>query len=219
MDTPDVIETQPAPKTRAHAYIRVSTEQQNENLQVDAIRRYSDLYGLPLVVHRDKFTGATMDRPGWNKLEAAILAGLVDTLVVWRLDRLGRTASGLHRLFDLLQERGVKFVSIMEGLDLSTPAGKMMAGVIASMAEYERSIRAERVRAGQVAAKARGKKWGGSPKGWTMLTDKQIEMIQALKASGKSARAISMAMGINWSTANRFMKSGDVVPRKKRKGK
>ena len=84
--------------------------------------------GLPgPVPYRDKFTGKTMDRPGWNKLAKDIEAGKVAKLACWRLDRLGRTAKGLTALFKELVTRKVNLVSLMDGLDLSTPAGRLMA--------------------------------------------------------------------------------------------
>ena len=86
------------------------------------------------------------------------------TVVVWRLDRLGRTAKGLTALFEDLLGRGVDLVSLEDGLDLATPAGRLMANVLASVAQYETEVRADRVLAGQAVAKANGKTWGGRPK-------------------------------------------------------
>ena len=83
--------------------------------------------------------------------------------VVWRLDRLGRTAKGLTALFEELQRLGVGLVSLKEGLDLSTAAGCLMANVLASVAQFETELRSERILAGQAAARAQGKRWGGSP--------------------------------------------------------
>ena len=106
-----------------------------------------------------------MDRPGWNQLEEAIRLGKVSAVVVWRIDRLGRTASGLTALFDDLQQRKVNLVSLKDGLDLATPAGRLMANVLASVAQYETEIRGERVAAGQAVARTNGKRWGGSKPG------------------------------------------------------
>src|SRR5256885_7531236 len=106
-----------------------------------------------------------MDRPAWNKLIEAVRIGHVSRVVCWRIDRLGRTSSGLTALFDDLRERKVNLVSLKDGIDLSTAAGKMLAGVLASVAAFETEVRAERVLAGQAVAKANGKKWGGSKKG------------------------------------------------------
>jgi DNA invertase Pin-like site-specific DNA recombinase len=100
-----------------------------------------------------------------GKLLKDIEAGKVSSIVVWRLDRLGRTAKGLTALFEDLRAEGVGLVSLKDSLDLSTPAGGLMCCVLASVAAYETEVRAERVLAGQAAARAAGKKWGGSQKG------------------------------------------------------
>src|SRR4030081_1844512 len=117
-------------------YLRVSGAGQTTASQEPDLRRWAQGQGLPATWYRDTFTGTTMDRPGWNLLAAALRAGKVATVVVWRLDRLGRTAKGLTALFDDLVRLRVNLVSLREGIDLATPAGRMMANVIASMAQY-----------------------------------------------------------------------------------
>jgi DNA invertase Pin-like site-specific DNA recombinase len=97
----------------------------------------------------------TMDRPGWSKLMQAVREGTVWTIAVWRLDRLGRTAKGLTELFEDLRERKVNLVSLRDGLDLSTPAGRLMADAVAFVAACETEVRAERITTGQVAARDR----------------------------------------------------------------
>lgn len=151
--------------------------------------------------YRDKASGKKMDRPGWNKLEDAIRGGRVSQVVVWRLDRLGRTASGLTALFDDLQQRKVNLVSLKDGLDLSTPAGRLMANVLASVAQYETEVRAERVRAGQAVARAKGKRWGGSERGKRKkVTSTQEKMIRRMKAEGEAITAIAKAVGLSRPT-------------------
>src|SRR5688572_15686599 len=109
-----------------------------------------------------------------NRLMAAVDGGQVGKVVVWRLDRLGRTAKGLTALFEDLMHRKVNLISLRDGIDLNTAAGRLMANVLASVAQYETEVRAERVRAGQQAARKRGVKWGGSKKGWRWkVTDDQ----------------------------------------------
>jgi DNA invertase Pin-like site-specific DNA recombinase len=137
-----------------------------------------------------------MARPGWNKLEEARLRREVSAMVVWRLDRLGRTASGLTKLFEELSNEGVNLISLKDSLDLSTPAGRLMANVLASVAQYETEVRGKRVRAGIARAKANGKRWGGSRKGRTTAVarakrDAALEMAR----SGKSVSEISRALG------------------------
>jgi DNA invertase Pin-like site-specific DNA recombinase len=120
---------------------------------------------LKVKFYRDKFTGTTMDRPGMQKLMDDLHEGKVQTIVCWRLDRLGRTAAGLTKLFDDLRKHKCNLISYKDNLDLSTPGGRLNANIIASVAAYETEVRAERVKAGQAAAKAKGKRWGGSKKG------------------------------------------------------
>src|SRR3954468_20447878 len=146
-------------------YVRVSSNRQDHRSQLPDLERWAAAQSLPVVYYRDKFTGKTMERPGWQKLQAAIDRGEVATVACWRLDRLGRTARGLTALFAELQERGVNLVSLREGIDLSTPAGRMLANMLASVAQFETECRAERVLAGQAAARAAGKTWGGRKEG------------------------------------------------------
>ena len=113
-------------------YVRVSSKQQDHASQLPDLERWADAFASESVKwYRDKFTGKTMDRPGWNRLEADMVAGKIARIVVWRLDRLGRTAAGLTALFEDLQRRGVGFESIRDKIDLSTAAGRLMANVLA----------------------------------------------------------------------------------------
>jgi DNA invertase Pin-like site-specific DNA recombinase len=101
------------------------------------LKRWALAQAEPVQWYHDKFTGNTMDRPGFNQIEHQIAAGRVSALVCWGLDRLGRTAKGLIALFDDLYRRKVNLISLRDGLDLSTPAGRLMANVLASVAAYE----------------------------------------------------------------------------------
>ena len=165
------------------------------------MKKWSDAQDEPVKVYVDKATGKNMDRPGWKRLERELHAGRVSRVIVWRLDRLGRTARGLTALFEELQNRSVGLVSLREGLDLSTPAGRLMAHVLASVAQYETEIRGERVRAGQAAARAQGKTWGGSQKGRRVkVTPLQIKTIHALKEAGEPIAAIARTVGLSRPT-------------------
>ena len=108
----------------------------------------------------DKFTGKTMDRPGMEKLLADLRAGLVERIVVWRLDRLGRTTRGLCQLFDELGERKVDLVSLKDGFSLGFPRWSAPRPHLGIVAEYETEVRAERVAAGQAVARRKGKEVG-----------------------------------------------------------
>jgi DNA invertase Pin-like site-specific DNA recombinase len=117
------------------------------------------------------------------------------------LDRLGRTAKGLTALFEDLQNRRVGLISLKDGLDLSTPAGRLMANVLASVAQYETEVRGERVRAGQAAARAAGKTWGGSEKGRRVkVTPQQSRIIRQMKMEGETVVAMAKATGLSRPT-------------------
>jgi DNA invertase Pin-like site-specific DNA recombinase len=184
-------------------YIRVSTRRQDTRSQEPELKRWIEAYGDGRTVkwYRDRATGKTMERPGWKRLEAAIDAGKVSKLVVWRLDRLGRTASGLTALFEKLTTCKVGLVSAKDGLDLSTAAGRLIANVLASVAAYENEVRSERVVAGQAAARAAGKRWGGSKKGRRLtVTREQITAITRLKREGAAVTAIARTTGLSRPT-------------------
>lgn len=182
-------------------YLRVSSKQQETQSQHPDLERWAKAQDDPVKWYADKFTGKSMDRPGWGRLEAAMRAGKVAAVVCWRLDRLGRTARGLTALFADLLQRKVNLVSMREGIDLSTPAGRMMANVIAAIAQYETEVRGERVLAGQAVAKAKGKRWGGSKAGKRKkVTPTQERIIQRMKQEGEPITAIALAVGLSRPT-------------------
>ena len=183
-------------------YLRVSSRQQDTRSQEPDLKRWVEAYAdAPVKWYRDKFSGKTMDRPGWNRLEADMVAGKISKIVVWRLDRLGRTAAGLTALFEDLQHRRVGFEALRDKVDLSTAAGRLMANVLASVAAYENEVRSERIRAGQAAAHANGKRWGGSPKGRRIkVTAEQVHVIRRLKNQGEKIAAIARATGLSRPT-------------------
>ena len=174
------------------------------------MKRWAEAQDQPVKWYGDKFTGRTMDRPAWKKLEADLHAGRVARIAVWRLDRLGRTARGLTALFDELQCRQIGLVSLREGLDLSTPAGRLMAHVLASVAQYETEIRGERVRAGQAVARADGKRWGGSQSGRRVkVTELQIRMVRRMKHDGETVAAIARTLGLSRPTIYDVLRNGE----------
>ena len=182
-------------------YLRVSTTGQDTKSQEPDLQRWAKGQSDPVVFYRDKASGKNMDRPGWRKLESAILSGRIATVVVWRIDRLGRTAKGLTALFDELRERKVNLVSLRDGLDLSTPAGRLMANVLASVAQYETEVRGERVAAGQAKARAEGKRWGGSKAGVRKkVTTTQLKAARELFEKGERITSIATALGLSRPT-------------------
>lgn len=182
-------------------YVRVSSQQQSHESQLGDLERWAKAQSQPVVFYRDTFTGKTMDRPAWTKLQAAIDQGDVSAIVCWRLDRLGRTARGLTALFAELQQRGINLVSLREGIDLATAAGRMLANMLASVAQFETECRAERVLAGQAAAKAKGKRWGGRKAGTrTKAVAQKADSIRTLLAAGTSVSEIARTTGVSRPT-------------------
>ena len=189
-------------------YLRVSTKQQDHRSQEPDLKRWVEAQDETVKWYRDKATGKTMNRPGWNRLEDNIRTGKVSTIVVWRLDRLGRTVSGLSKLFDEVRERRINLVSIKDGLDLSTSAGRLMANVLASVAQYETECRGERVLAGQLVARAQGKTWGGSKPGKRKkVTATQSKAIKRMKEDGESVSAIARAVNLSRPTIYSVLES------------
>ena len=191
-------------------YVRVSTAQQSTRSQEADLQRWIQAHELDgeVVWYEDKATGKNMNRPGWQKLQAAIDARHVSRLVVWRLDRLGRTASGLCKLFEDLQAKKVRLVSLMDSIDLGTASGRLIANVLASVAAYETEIRGERVRAGQQVARDAGKKWGGSKKGRRVkVTDEQVDVILSLKTQGAKIASIARTVSLSRLTVYRVLEN------------
>jgi len=138
----------------------------------------------------------------------AIQSGKVAKVVVWRLDRLGRTAKGLTALFEELAQKRVNLMSLRDGIDLHTAAGRLMANVLASVAQYETEVRAERVRAGQHFARKNGVTWGGSKKGWRWkVTDDQAAAVSEMKKAGKKIVQIARVTGLSRLTIYRLLES------------
>jgi DNA invertase Pin-like site-specific DNA recombinase len=182
-------------------YARVSSKRQDLASQLPDLEKWAAAQDGEVRWYRDKFTGKTLDRPGWLKLQAAIERGEVGRVVVWRLDRLGRTAAGLTRLFADLQERKIGLVSLKDGIDLSTPAGRMLANVLASIAQFETEVRAERVRAGQEAARAAGKSIGGRKAGTRVrLTEEKERAVRKLHRAGTSIAEIARTLQLSRPT-------------------
>jgi DNA invertase Pin-like site-specific DNA recombinase len=187
-------------------YLRVSTKQQGTESQEPDLKRYGGQADNGAVWYRDKATGKNMDRPGWNKLMDDVRTGKVAKIVCWRLDRLGRTAKGLTALFAELIELKVNLVSIRDGIDLNTASGRLMANVLASVAQFETELRAERVLAGQAVAKAGGKTWGGSEKGRRLyVTDEQVATIKRMSNEGEKVVSIARATGLSRQTVYQYL--------------
>jgi len=188
-------------------YCRVSKRNgQDVRSQLPDLERWAATQDQPVRWYKDQFTGKTMDRPGWNRLQSAIDGGEISAVVCWRIDRLGRTAKGLTSLFADLQAKRVNLVSLKDGLDLSTPAGRLMANVLASVSQFETEIRAERILAGQAAARAAGKTWGGGKPGRRVrVTVEKEEAVRQLRAQGASISEIARIVGLSRPTIYKIL--------------
>jgi len=192
-------------------YVRVSSKKQDHKSQIPDLKQWAESQTAPVKWYNDKFSGKTMRRPGWEKLEGDLRAGKISKLVCWRLDRLGRTARGLLGLFDELQQRKVDLVCVVGGvMGLDTPEGRLMAGMVAQFAEYDNEVRSERVRAGQAVARANGKRWGGSKPGVRKkVTPTQEKMIRRMKQEGEKVAAIAQAVGLSRPTIYDVLRSSE----------
>src|SRR6202166_3045014 len=149
---------------RAGLYARVSThDQQTLPLQIRALRDYAAKRGWTIVAQIKEVGSGTSQRELRQALIAAARRREIDVVLVWRLDRWGRSVADLVSTLQELQHLGVGFVSLIEALDLTTPAGRAMAGLLAVFAEFEREILRERVRAGLDHARQQGKRLGRPP--------------------------------------------------------
>src|SRR6267154_6686984 len=146
---------------RAALYARISThDQQTLGMQVDALTAYISDRGWDVTKQIKDIGSGAKDRPGRESLLKAARRREVDVIVVWRLDRWGRSVADLMTTLRELTDLGVGFVSLTEALDLTTPTGRAMAGLLAIFAEFEREILRERVRAGLAHARLNGKRLG-----------------------------------------------------------
>jgi len=177
-------------------YARVSTDDQNLNLQRDALENA----GCEKIF-TDTISGTKARRPGLEDALSHLRSG--DTLVVWRLDRLGRSLKHLIDTVTDLQARDVDFKSLTESIDTTTTGGRLVFNIFASLAEFEREIIRERTNAGLQAARARGKQ-GGRPKA---LSEKQIQMLNNLAADrSNTVEEICKTLGISRMTYYRYVK-------------
>lgn len=144
---------------RFFGYARVSREEQNLELQMNALKSAGCAEKF---IFTDKVSGAKAERPGLN--QCLEMLGTGDTLIVWRLDRLGRSVSHLIKLIENLRKEGISFKSICDGvIDTTTASGELIFNIFSSLAQFERRLTQERTRAGLSAARARGRLGGRKP--------------------------------------------------------
>lgn len=176
-------------------YARISTSDQNLDMQIDALKK-ADCSKI----FEDIASGAKSDRDGLSQALNYMREG--DTLVVWKLDRLGRSLKQLIEVINQIHDENKAFISLQESIDTTTPGGKLVFHVFGALAEFERDLIRERTNAGLVAARARGK-IGGRPR---VMDEKAIAMAKVLMADEQSAvRDICEALGISKATLYRYL--------------
>ena len=185
---------------KAAIYARVSTLDQEPENQLQELRRYVQARGWTAVEYVDRgVSGAKDRRPALDKLVRDAMRRRLDVLICWRLDRLGRNLRHLILLLDELRAMGVAFVSLAEGIDATTPAGRLQLHVLGAIAEFERARIAERVKAGLARAKARGQRLGRP------VADVPVERLQSV--SGLSLTDGARKLRVSISTLKRWRRA------------
>lgn len=177
-------------------YARVSTDDQNLDLQKQALSAAGCVE-----IFTDQVSGTASRRPGLDEALAHCAAG--DVLVVWRLDRLGRSLSHLIDVIQQLGRREVGFVSLSESIDTTTAGGRLVFHLMGAIAEFERALIVERTRAGVDAAKKRGKHMGRP----AAMTKAQVRHARALIEGGESPGSVAASIGVSRSTLYRALKA------------
>ncbi|MDE1999511.1 MAG: recombinase family protein [Burkholderiales bacterium] len=175
-------------------YARVSTQDQSLDLQLEALTKAGCQK-----VFEDKVSGTRADRPGLAKAMDMLREG--DTLVVWKLDRLGRSVKQLVDLVGELHKQSVEFKSLTDAIDTGTASGRFFFHVMASLAEMERELIVERTRAGLDVARQLGRKGGRKPK----MTDSKLESAKKLLASGVPPKDVAKNLGVSIPTLYRWL--------------
>lgn len=180
---------------RVALYGRVSTldKGQDVNLQLNELREHSARRGWSIAGEYvdNGVSGAKESRPELNRLMADAKRRKFDAVVVWKLDRFGRSLKHLVMSLADLESLGIAFVSLRDGFDLSTPSGRLMFQIIGAMGEFERNLIRERVKAGMAHARSKGRKLGRS----RVYVD--LKVVEARRANGESLRAIARDLGVS----------------------
>jgi len=152
-------------------YARVSTQDQNLDRQIDALKKYGAEQ-----IFEEKITGTIKNRPELDKMKSMLRAG--DIVVIDSLSRLGRSSKDLLALIEEFRERKVTLVSLRENIDISTPTGQLMFTVLAALCQFERDLTVQRTKDGLMAARARGRK-GGRPKADPKKVEKALRLYES----------------------------------------
>ncbi|MBY0470137.1 recombinase family protein, partial [bacterium] len=176
-------------KKRVALYARVSSEQQDTELQIRELTEFAASKGWEVYrVYEEKITGTTANRPQLKQMLTDMQTGKFSLVLVWKLDRFARSLKDLLSLLETLQNCRVDFISMKDHIDLTTPAGRLMAHLIGAFAEFEASLIRERVRAGLTNAKKKGRKLG-------RRKERDDEAIRQLRSVGLSIRQIATKLG------------------------
>ena len=180
--------------TRVALYARVSTKEQSTDAQVTQLVAYCQARGwVDAAIFRDDgISGVRDNRPELDRLRQRMAAGEFDTIVVSKMDRLGRSLGMILRLWDEADAAGVRVIVIDQGIDTSTPAGRLQRNMLAALAEFERELILERTRAGIARARALGKKFGAPRR----IPESVARVVWERRAQGESLRMISQCMNI-----------------------
>ena len=186
-------------RKRIAAYVRVSTGGQSTAAQEDELNEYTRIRGWSLVrIYRDKVSGIKSARPALDQLLIDARKRKFDCVLVWRIDRLGRSVSHLLQVLETFRDVGVEFVSLSEAIDTSTATGMMVFTVLAAVASLERAILTERVKSGLEHAKRHGVRLGRPP--IKTLDAREVSKIRAERRRGATLRTIAKAHGTSlWS--------------------
>jgi len=177
-------------------YARVSTEEQNLRMQLDALRSA----GCDRIFRDEGISAVARTRPGLNRALRRLKPG--DVLVVWKLDRLGRSLTHLIDVIGELRDDGIGFQSLQEQIDTTSAGGRFYFHMLAALAEFERELIVERTKAGMAAAKRQGVRIGRPPK----LTPAQVERARERIAKGETAASIAAELRVNPTTLSRALK-------------
>lgn len=185
-------------------YCRVSTDdKQDITMQINDLNAYASTHGRTnLKFYTDEgISGSKSKRPALDSLMEDCRKGLIKSVIVWRLDRMGRSIAHLVVIADEFQKLGIEFISLKESIDTATPAGQLFYHLIAAFAQYERAIIIERVKAGLANAKRKGKKLGKKP----LSVD--IEEVRQMKSTGLTIRDIAKKLGTSTSPIMRILRT------------
>jgi DNA invertase Pin-like site-specific DNA recombinase len=192
----EVVEYVATETSRRVGYVRTSTRRQHRDLQLDAMARTG-----VTEIYEEQLSGSDDSRPVLAECLASLHPG--DVLVVWRLDRLGRSVRHLLATVGDLAEQGVGFESLHDKIDTTSATGRLVFHVLAAISEFERALTTERIQAGVDAARDRGKRWG--PK--TVMTPERTRAVRSLLAEGVSKADVARAVGISRATLYRHLEN------------